>query len=187
MTNIGTDAVEQVRVKVQPLTREGMKPYGDILDADHPIFLEVDPGHGAVAMEIGTLRRNLSVRQTLDLMAVHGSYTQSFIILKGSIIMVFAPPSADLSADIESMEFDYNNVGAFAMAEGDVAHINRGVWHGAMVLNEACTFVNITRKDPGEGTTNQVEVDDENIKYTREYIELVNIRRRDKRQIVLEL
>lgn len=103
MTNIGTDAVEQVRVKAQPLTREGVKPYGDILDA------------------------------------------------------------------------------------GDVAHINRSVWHGSLVLNEACTFVNITRKDPGEGTTNSVEVDDENIKHTREYIELVNIRRRDGRQIVLEL
>jgi hypothetical protein len=31
------------------------------------------------------------------------------------------------------------------------------------------------------------EVDDENLEYSRHYIELVNIRRRDKRQIVLEL
>jgi ureidoglycolate hydrolase len=187
VTTIETDAVEQVRVKVQPLTREGMKPYGDILDADHPIFMEVDPGHGAVAMEINTLRRNLSVRQTLDQMAVHGTYTQSFIVLKGSMIMVYAPPPADLSVNPESMAFDYSRIGAFVLVEGDIAHINRGVWHGAVVLNEACTFVNITRKDPGEGTTNVVEVDDESIEYSRGYIELVNIRRRDKRQIVVDL
>jgi ureidoglycolate hydrolase len=185
--NTGASPVEQVKVKIQPLTREGMKPYGDILDADHPIFLEVDRGHGAVAMEINTLRRNLSVRQSLDQMAVHGTYTQSFIVLKGSMIMVYAPAPADLSINPEEMEFDYNNVSAFVLAEGDIAHINRGVWHGAVVLNDACTFVNITRKDAGEGTTNVVEVDDESIEYSRGYIELVNIRRRDNRQIVLEL
>ena len=47
-----------VTVKVQPLTREGMKPYGDILDSDHPIFPQVDAGHGAITMEINTMDRN---------------------------------------------------------------------------------------------------------------------------------
>jgi ureidoglycolate hydrolase len=183
-----SEAVEQVRVKIQPLTREAMKPYGDILDVDHPLFLEVDAGHGAVAMEINTLQRNNSVRQTLDQMAVHGTYTQSFIVLKGSMIMVYAPAPHDLSASPENMDFDYDKISAFVLVEGDIAHINRGVWHGAVVLNDACTFVNITRKDAGEGTTRVVEVDDESLKYSRgHYIELVNIRRRDKRQIVLEL
>jgi ureidoglycolate hydrolase len=188
MDNSNAASGEQVRVKVQPLTREGMKLYGDILDKDHPLFLEVDPGHGAVAMEINTLERNSSVRQTLDQMAVHGTYTQSFIVLKGSMIMVYAPAPEDLSASPEDMNFDYDKVSAFVLVEGDIAHINRGVWHGAVVLNDACTFVNITRKDPGEGTTRVDEVDDEKIKYSRgHYIELVNIRRRDNRQIVLEL
>jgi ureidoglycolate hydrolase len=176
-----------ITVKVQPLTREGMKPYGDILDADHPIFPQVDAGQGAVAMEINTLSRNNSVRQSLDQMAVHGTYTQSFIILKGSMIMVYAPPPSDLTCAAEDMEFDYDKVGAFVLVEGDIAHINRGVWHGSVVLNGSCTFVNVTRKNSGEGTTNVIEVDDENIEYTRKYIELVNIRRRDSRQIVLEL
>src|SRR5258705_11169955 len=164
-----------------------MKPYGDILDSDHPIFPQVDAGHGAIAMEINTLHRNSSVRQTLDQMAVHGTYTQSFVILKGSMIMVYATAAADVTCDIEEMEFDYDNVAAFVLVEGDIAHINRGVWHGAVVLNESCRFVNVTRKNAGEGTTNVIEVDDENLEYSRKYIELVNIRRRDKRQIVLEL
>jgi ureidoglycolate hydrolase len=182
------EEVQFVKVKVQALTREGIKPYGDILDEDHPIFPQVDPGQGAVAMEINTLERNGSVRQTLDQMAIHGSYTQSFIVLKGSMIMVYAPAPADLSGDPELMEFDYDKVSAFVMTEGDIAHIDRGVWHGSVVLSEACRFVNITRKDAGEGTTNVVEIDDENLRYTRgHYIELVNLRRRDKRQIVLEL
>jgi ureidoglycolate hydrolase len=185
--NIGAGTIEQVKVKIQPLTREGMKLYGDVLDKDHPIFLEVDPGHGAVAMEINTLHRNKSVRQTLDQMAVHGTYTQSFIILKGAMIMVYAPAPADLTINPEEMEFNYDKISAFVLAEGDIAHINRGVWHGAVVLNDACTFVNITRKDSGEGTTNVVEVDDESVEYTRGYIELVNIRKRDGRQIILEL
>jgi ureidoglycolate hydrolase len=85
------------------------------------------------------------------------------------------------------MPLDYDRIGAFILNPGDVAHINRGVWHGAVVLGASCRFVNVTRKDEGEGTTNPAEVDDENLEYSRQYIELVNIRRRDKRQIVLEL
>jgi ureidoglycolate hydrolase len=181
------DNVEIVQVKIQPLTREGMKPYGDILDIDHPIFPQVDAGQGAVAMEINTLEHNGSVRQTLDQMAIHGTYTQSFIVLKGSMIMVYAPAPADMTVDPEKMEFDYSRVSAFVLAEGDIAHIDRGVWHGSYVLNGACTFVNVTRKDAGEGTTNVQEVDDEKLEYSRKYIELVNIRRRDKKQLVLEL
>ena len=181
------ETIEIVKVKVQPLSREGMKPYGDMLDEDHPIFPQVDRGQGAVAMEINTLKRNGSVRQTLDQLAVHGTYTQSFIVLKGSMIMVYAPASEDLSADPQSMPFDYDNIGAFVLTEGDIAHIARGVWHGSVVLSDACRFVNITRKDAGEKTTNVAEVDDQDLEYTRHYIELVNIRQRDGRQIVLEL
>src|SRR5215469_6950342 len=178
------EKVEIVRVKVQPLTREAMKSYGDVLDPDHPIFPQVDAGHGAVAMEINTLRHNSSVRQTLDQMAIHGTYTQSFIVLEGSMIMVYAPAPADLTGDVEKLEFDYGRIGAFVLKQGDVAHIDRGVWHGAYVLSDACKFVNITRKDAGEGTTQVEEVDDERLHYTREYIELVNLRKRDKKQIV---
>jgi ureidoglycolate hydrolase len=187
MANIGKDTVEIVRVKVQPLTREGMQLYGDILDEGHLIFPQVDRGQGAVAMEVNTLVRNDSIRQTLDQIAIHGSYTQSFIILKGSMIMVYAPAPADLNGDPELMPLDYERLGAFVLNEGDVAHINRGVWHGAVVLGPSCRFVNVTRKDQGEGTTQVAEVDDEKLEYSRHYIELVNIRSRDKRQIVLEL
>jgi len=35
-------AIEIVKVKVRPLSREAMKPYGDILDEDHPILPTVD-------------------------------------------------------------------------------------------------------------------------------------------------
>jgi hypothetical protein len=45
MVTIAKTTVEVVRVKVQPLTREGMKLYGDILDEDHPIFPQVDRQH----------------------------------------------------------------------------------------------------------------------------------------------
>jgi ureidoglycolate hydrolase len=187
MTNESKDTVEIVKVKVQPLTRDGMKLYGDVLDEHHPIFPQVDAGQGVTAMEINTLERNDSVRQRLDQMAIHGSYTQSFIVLKGSMIMVYAPAPADLKADPELMPLDYDRLSAFLLNEGDIAHINRGVWHGAVVLGSPCRFVNITRKDHGEGTTTVAEVDDENLKYARHYIELVNVRRRDKRQIVLEI
>jgi ureidoglycolate hydrolase len=187
MANSVKDAVEIVKVKVRPLSREGMKLYGDILDEDHPLFPQVDRGQGAVAMEINTLKRNESTRQTLDQLAIHGTYTQSFIVLKGSMIMVYAPAPANLEGDPELMPLDYERISAFVLGEGDIVHINRGVWHGAVVLGAACRFVNVTRKDQGEGTTNVAEVDDENLEYSRHYIELVNIRQRDKRQIVLEL
>jgi ureidoglycolate hydrolase len=187
MPDVSKDTVEIVRVKVRPLTREGMKLYGDVLDEDHPIFPQVDRGRGAVAMEINTLKRNDSARQTLDQLAIHGSYTQSFIILQGSMVMVYAPAPANLDGDPELMPLDYDRLGAFILNAGDAAHINRGVWHGSVVIGGFCRFVNVTRKDEGEGTTNVAEVDDENLEYSRHYIELVNVRRRDKRQIVLDL
>ena len=187
MTNATNNTVEIVKVKVRPLTREGMKLYGDTLDEDHPLLPQVDAGQGAVAMEINTMVRNDSPRQALAQMAIHGSYTQSFIILKGSMIMVYAPAPKNLTGDPQRLPLDYDRVSAFVLNEGDIAHIHRGVWHGGLVISESCRFVNVTRKDDGEGTTDVGEADDDDEKQSRPYIEHVNIVRRDNRQIVLEI
>jgi hypothetical protein len=77
------------------------------------------------------------------------SYTQTFVILKGSIIFVYAP--ANLKGDHDLMPLDYDRFGAFVMDPGDVAHINRGVWHGGVVLGTSCRFVNVTRRTKVKG------------------------------------
>ena len=180
-------AIEIVKVKVRPLSREAMKPYGDILDEDHPILPIVDPGEGAVAFEINTLHRNGNIRDSLERMAIHGSYTQSFVILSGTIIMVFAPAPANMHGKHEELDFDWNNLGAFIMGPGDFCHIDRGVWHGAMVTSDSCRFINVTRKNPGEGTTIDEEKLEDIATAYRPYIEWVNVAQRDGKRIALEL
>jgi ureidoglycolate hydrolase len=180
-------AIEIVKVKVRPLSREAMKPYGDILDEDHPILPTVDPGEGAVAFEINTLERNGNIRDSLERMAIHGSYTQSFVILSGTIIMVFAPAPANMHGRQEELDFDWDNLGAFIMGPGDFCHIDRGVWHGALVTSGSCRFINVTRKNPGEGTTMHEDKLKDIATANRPYIEWVNVTERDGKRIALEL
>jgi hypothetical protein len=76
-------ADQPIRLKVQPLTAESFRPYGQMLENKQPIFPEVEPGEGRVAIELLKLKRPSNPRR-ISMMATHFSYNQTFIPVRGT-------------------------------------------------------------------------------------------------------
>jgi ureidoglycolate hydrolase len=77
---------EVVKIKVQPLNEEAFKPFGSVLKQKQPIFPEVDPGEGRVAMELLRAKPGSRNRQgsgyRIEELAIHHSYNQTSYHLK---------------------------------------------------------------------------------------------------------
>jgi ureidoglycolate hydrolase len=179
-------APEVLKIKVQQLNEEGFKPYGTVLKQKQPIFPEVEPGEGRVAMEVLRLKPGSSQRRganhAIEEFAIHFSYNQTFIPIKGSMILVVAPAPPKVGNSQADYPLDYNKVAAFLMEPGQAAMIDKGVWHGAAVPGAECEFINVTRKNPGEGTSDQFVHPTQ-----RGYVETVEVAKRDNKVIELEL
>lgn len=178
---------ETIKVKVQPLSAEAFRPYGQMLESKRPIFPEVEPGEGRVAIELLRLKPRPNATRTEQL-AIHFSYNQTFIPVQGSMVLIVAPPPRDRGAGSDAYELDYERVAAFVVEAGQGAFIDKGTWHNAVALGTGCTFINVTRKNPGEGTT-QIEGLEgriEPVRATRPYVGFVDVGKRDHRVIELE-
>jgi ureidoglycolate hydrolase len=173
-------AAEVVKVKVQPLNEEAFKPYGQILKQKQPVFPEVEPGEGRVAMEVLRSKRGRS--NQIEELAIHYSYNQTFIPIKGSMILVVAPAPPKVGKSQADYPVDYDKLAAFVIEPGQGAFIEKGVWHGAAVPGAECEFINVTRKNPGEATSDQFAHPTQ-----RGYVETVGVGKRDNKVIVLEL
>jgi ureidoglycolate hydrolase len=178
---------EVIRLKLQPLTAEAFRPYGCVLENKQPLFPEVEEGEGRVAIELLKVKRPVNPRR-ISMMATHFSYNQTFIPVHGTMALVVAPPPRNRSDGHEKYEIDYERLAAFFVEPGQAAFIEKGTWHYAVALGHECEFVNITRKNPGEGTS---RVDDEMrmdaIPSMRPYVEVLDFRRRDRRVLELEV
>ena len=178
---------EAVKIKVQPLTGEAFQPYGEVLQKKHLIYPETEEGR--VAMEMLTIKYRASAKR-MDQLAIHFSYNQTFIPVQGSLILVVAPPPRNREVGPAKYDLDYGKLAAFLVEPGQAAFIYKGTWHNALTLGNDCTFINVTRKNPGEGTS-QVEVLEggliERVPASRPYVEFVDVKKRDSRVIELEL
>ncbi len=178
---------EAIKVKVQPLTSEAFSPYGQMLEGREPVFPEVEPGQGRVAIELLTMKRPTNPRR-LSQMAIHFSYNQMFIPVRGTMVLIVAPPPRNHDARFEHFELGYEKLAAFILGQGDAVLIERGTWHNVVALGAECQFINVTRKDPGEGTTDlETETGAAKGPNARPYIEFLDFRARDRRVIDLEL
>ena len=84
---------QTIKLKLQPLTPEAFKPYGQVLENRQPVLPEVEPGEGRVAIELLKFKRPTNARR-ISVMATHFSYNQTFIPLRGTMALVVAPPPA---------------------------------------------------------------------------------------------
>jgi len=177
---------ETIKVRLQPLTPEAFKPYGQVLEARQPVLPEVEPSEGRVAIELLRFKRPVNARR-ISMMATHFSYNQTFIPLRGTLALVVAPPPRNRSAGHEYYEIDYARIAAFFVEPGQAALIDKGTWHYAVALGAECELINVTRKNPGEGTS---RIDDEmrmdRIPTMRPYVEVLDFGRRDRRVLELE-
>lgn len=177
---------QPVKINVQPLTAHGFEPYGNMLENRQPIFPEVEPGEGRVAIEMQHLKQRADIKH-IGQMAIHFSYNQTFIPLNGTMVLIVAPPPRDRQAGHTAYELDYARVAAFALEPGQAAFIEKGVWHNMYMLGAQCCHLNVTRKNPGEGTTKDVDGRLDVTHSRRPYVEFVDISERDSRVIELEL
>lgn len=175
-----------LKVKIQPLNAEAFKPYGQVLQQKQLIYPDTDEGR--VAMEMLQLKYRPNARK-MDQMAIHFSYNQTFIPVHGSMVLVVAPAPRNRAAGPEGYEMDYEKVAAFMVDPGQVAFIDKGVWHNIITLGMECTFINVTRKNTGEGTSPAGELEGkiERAHAVRPYVEFVDFKKRDNRVIELEL
>lgn len=72
---------------------------------------------------------------------------------------------------------------------GQVAFIDKGTWHNIVTLANECTFINVARKNTGEGNSPAGELEGriELANAVRPYVEFVDLKKRDNRVIELEL
>jgi len=177
---------DALRVKIQPLTAELFRPYGEVLKPKQLIYPETEEGR--VAMELLSIKYRPNAKK-MDQLAIHFSYNQTFIPVQGSLVLIVAPPPRNREAGPSGYELDYEKVAAFMVDPGQAAFIYKGTWHNAITLGSECTFLNVTRKNQGEGTSPEDELQGkiERISTIRPYVEYVDLKKRDNRVIELEV
>ena len=177
---------DALRVKIQPLTAELFRPYGEVLKPKQLIYPETEEGR--VAMELLAIKYRPNAKK-MDQLAIHFSYNQTFIPVQGSLVLIVAPPPRNREAGPSGYELDYEKIAAFMVDPGQAAFIYKGTWHNAITLGSECTFLNVTRKNQGEGTSPEDELQGkiERISTIRPYVEYVDLKKRDNRVIELEV
>jgi len=68
--------------------------------------------------------------------------------MQGSLVLIVAPPPRNRAASPAAYEVGYEQLAAFVLEPGEVAHIEKGVWHIVATLGGDCRFLSATRKDP---------------------------------------
>ncbi len=177
---------ETIKVKLQPLTAEAFRPYGQVLQQKQLVYPETEDGR--VAMEMLQLKYRPNAKR-MDQLAIHFSYNQTFIPVQGSLVLIVAPPPRNREAGPEKYEVEYDKIAAFVVDPGQVAFIDKETWHNIMTLANECTFLNVTRKNKGEGNSPAGELEGriELANAVRPYVEFVDLKKRDHCVIELEL
>lgn len=127
-----------IRVPIRPLTPQAFEKYGKVLENGKPIYPDVGEDQLEVALVDLRLRP-----EKITTMAFHDDYNQSFVALKGSMVMLVTLPKSDAKP---GDSIDYVNLAAFLFETGDAALIDKGVGHFAVSVGPECQFVNVTRK-----------------------------------------
>jgi ureidoglycolate hydrolase len=172
-----------IKVKVQPLSADAFRPYGQVLESRHPVYPEVDGGQSSVVM----LHLKQQLRQ-IDMLAFHFSYNQTFMPVRGAMVLIVAPPPRNREADPAAYEVDYERLAAFVLEPGQAVLIDRGTGHNAVPLGTECTAISVTKKhgeeinqvlDVVEGRTGQLR--------STPVVEYLRFGKRDQRVLELEL
>jgi len=176
-----------VPVKLQPFDAEAFRPYGSVLGLKNPVFPDVDGKHVMLMLRLKRPRNG-----RIEELAIHPSYNQTFIPVKGCMAMIVAPPPRSAAASPDQCELDYNRVAAFVMEPGDACIVDRGTWHGVVPLGEECLFISGTRRGAelahpsGEIVAGRMPTEEFELgKQVTPFIEIVDLKKRDSR--VLEL
>ncbi len=146
------DQEQTVKVKVQTLTQEAFRPYGQALESKQPIFPEVEPGEGRVAIEMQKMKRPVNPRR-ISGMAIHFSYNQTFIPVRGTMALIVAPPPRNRDAGHEKYELDYERIAAFFVEPGQRAKAPASRWKSWAAWSASRNFVRTSRSSTSASAT----------------------------------
>jgi ureidoglycolate hydrolase len=172
-----------ITVKVQPLSADAFRPYGQVLESRHPLYPEVDDGQPSVVM--------LQLKQhpkRIGMMAFHFSYNQTFIPVQGTMVLVVAPPPRNREAEPAAYEVDYERVAAFVVEPGQAVLIDKGTGHNVIPLATDCRAISVT-KNHGAGINQLLDVVEgrKGQLQSTAVIEYVHFGKRDQRFVEIEL
>ena len=181
---------EIIPVRVKPLDAKEFEPYGRVIEDDVLGFPETEEGR------IGVEKLRILYRpeaRHLEQLAIHFSYSQIFAPMTASMILVVAPPplnrdEGELKGP-NAYELDYKKLAAFTIEPGQAVLIDKGTYHNAITLAPECHFLNVTRKNEGEGRSLAEELEGriEAAHAARSYVEFGDVGERDGCAIQLEI
>jgi len=162
---------EQVKVKVQPLTPEAFKPYGEVVELGLTAYPEFEPVENMGRMAVQIVRMQRSGGEVEE-MATHFAYTQPIFALSGSLLVVVAPAPRRLP-QMKDAEIDYARAAAFEVKPGQGVCLGKGVWHYIGGLHDKADMIHMTRRDPAR-------------QFEDTFADFVNFKQRDGRVIEVE-
>ncbi len=181
---------DTIPVRVRPLDAEAFEPFGRVIEGELLAYPECEEGR--VAIERLRLRYRPEASR-IEQLAIHFSYNQTFVPMTASMILVVAPPPTNRAAGEaegpDAYELDYTRLAAFSIEPGQAVMIDKGAWHNITTLAPECHFINVTRKDAGEGRSPAEELEGKiaTAHALRSYVEFVDLRERDGRVVQLEI
>lgn len=130
-------AEEVLEIKVEPLTREAFKPYGEVVTEDGGALLDLARGRPHV--EILTTRYHPF---EFTRMARHCRCTQTLIAMEGKPSLMAVAPADD--PDDPAVSPDPSRIRAFLVEGNQGITLARGTFHNGPYPLEAVTrFVNV--------------------------------------------
>lgn len=159
---------EKITVKIQPLNKETFKPYGEVVEVHTTAYPRFEPveNMGRLAVQIFEPPRYSG---EVDELANHFAYAQPVAAIKGSVLLVVAPPPERLP-NMQKAEVDYAHLGAFEIKPGQGVCIGQGVWHYIGAMSESTLAIHMTRRDPAR-------------EFQDAFADFINVKKRDGRII----
>ena len=144
--------VQTVELKLQPLSAEAFRPYGEVLGPNQALCPETEEGR--LSMELTHLWQDGpgrgpapsgAVSPSIQRLANHPSSSQIFLPVKGSLVIVVAPPPRNLEADQADWDFDWDRLAAFVVEAGQAILVDKGTYHMVVALGQESMVANVNR------------------------------------------
>ena len=132
----GDKLIRTICLTIQPMTREAMAPYGELILERSQMDLDLDGGAASLVAQVVEARR-----LEFDFLGRHQRTEQVFVPIGGArSVIALAPPTKDDTLDLAGLV-------AFLIDGTNAFKLHRGTWHtSAFPLGDRATFLVFDRK-----------------------------------------
>ena len=131
--------IRTISLTIQPMTREGFAPYGEIVAERGEIAIDTDGGAANLAAQTVEARP-----MRFDFLGRHLRSEQFFAPLGGAKAVIAVAPPSEEGAALP----DINRMAAFLVDGSGAFKLHRGTWHAsAFPVSEQATFLVLDREN----------------------------------------